>query len=367
MSIGNFFKEVFCAPYSLPIGIINYKYATIDYCSKVTSLSLDEDETDNHDSLYKDKAEIEKQDIISSSQYAILNQSIQDILSETFNLNTQTVSSNLSANVSNMSLDENGGVITILPLSEDPDNEYLNYILDYTTEKLGEDGNIYLVKEFGCSPPNVDQVQEISIYTLDEINTEIFERIINEVQVSIENTLTETGSDIPSSTYTSTLTDNLIKNMIKQKINSMVTNKSTQTVNVDLDLEYIDRYGKCIYDFTDKGLLKQNTYKHECILKKDFTLEEMSEYGNIPNYINGVCHGSKNRLKQSLNIEIISKNIIDISIGVVLETVSDIETTNKVKIHRITNHRAIVLSLLFNVIFIYLLYKIFSVFLNRIN
>ena len=43
-----------------------------------------------------------------------------------------------------------------------------------------------------------------------------FERIISEVSLGIENTLTETGSDIPSSTYTSVLTDNRIKNMIKQ-------------------------------------------------------------------------------------------------------------------------------------------------------
>ena len=75
-----------------------------------------------------------------------------------------------------------------------------------------------------------------------------------------------------------------------------------------------------------------------------------------------------NTLKQSVNIEVISKNIIDITIGLVLETVNKVDTENKVKINRVTNHRAIdVVSLLFNVIFVYLVFKIFSVFLKSIN
>ena len=259
MTIGKFFKDVFCAPYSLPIGIINYKVATVGFCSKTTSESIEINEIDNHSSLYKDKSEIEKQDIISSSQFAILNQGIQDILAETYNLNTQTITSNVAATVKAFTTDDNGEVTTILPQSEDPNNEYLQFIRNYKTEKLGDDGNIYLIKEFGCTPPTVDQVQEINIYSTSEISITNFERIISEVSASIENTLTETGSDIPSSTYTSVLTDNKIKNMIKQKINAMITNISRQTVNTELELEYIDRYGKCHYDFTDVGLLKTNT------------------------------------------------------------------------------------------------------------
>ena len=262
MTIGKFFKDVFCAPYSLPIGIINYKVATVGFCSKTTSESIEINEIDNHSSLYKDKSEIEKQDIISSSQFAILNQGIQDILAETYNLNTQTITSNVAATVKAFTTDDNGEVTTILPQSEDPNNEYLQFIRNYKTEKLGDDGNIYLIKEFGCTPPTVDQVQEINIYSTSEISITNFERIISEVSASIENTLTETGSDIPSSTYTSVLTDNKIKNMIKQKINAMITNISRQTVNTELELEYIDRYGKCHYDFTDKGLLKTNTDIH---------------------------------------------------------------------------------------------------------
>ena len=182
----------------------------------------------------------------------------------------------------------------------------------------------------------------------------------SEFKASIENTLTETGQDIPPSTYTSVLTDNKIKNMIKQKINAMITNISRQTVNTELELEYIDRYGKCHYDFTDKGLLKTNTDIHSCSLQ-----EAISD--NIPDYISGICTGKPNTLKQSVNIEVISKNIIDITIGLVLETVNKVDTENKVKINRVTNRRAIVVSLLFNVIFVYLVFKIFSVFLKSIN
>ena len=31
MTIGNFFNEVFCAPYSIPIGLINYRVEIIFY------------------------------------------------------------------------------------------------------------------------------------------------------------------------------------------------------------------------------------------------------------------------------------------------------------------------------------------------
>lgn len=358
MTIGKFFKDVFCAPYSLPIGIINYKVATIGFCSKTKSESIELSEIDNHSSLYKDKAEIEQQDIISSSQLAILNQGIQDILSETYNLNTQTISSSVSATVKSFTIDDDGEVTTILSQSEDPNNEYLQFIRNYKTEKLGDDGNIYLIKEFGCTPPTIDQVQEINVYSISELNYTSFERIISEVSASIENTFAETDSDIPSSTYTSVLTDNRIKNMIKQKIDSMITNISSQTINTELELEYIDRYGKCIYDYTEKGLLKTNTDKHTCNLQRDL---------DIPDYIHGVCTGTPNKLKQSVNIEVISKNIIDITIGLVLETTNNVDTESKVKINRVTNHRAIVVSLLFNVIFIYLLFKLFSLFLKSIN
>ena len=359
MKVDQFFKEVVCAPYSIPIGLINYKVQTLGLCSKVRSEKLEEDTSDSHDSLYKERSEIEASDIISSSQVAILNQGVQKILAETNNMDTMTISSEAVATVSAWTIEDNGEVVTILPLSEDPNNEYTEFIYNYKTEKLGDDGNIYLVNEFGCTP-TVEQSQTIRTYSLDSITLDSFESILTEINASIENTTTETGSVTPSTTYTSVLTDNKIKNMLKQRIDTMMTNISKQTVSTSLELDYIDRYGKCVYDYTDKGLLKSNSSTNVCVKKDDSN----NEY---PEYIYGTCRGSPNVLKQSVDIEIISKNIISMSIGMILENKNNVQTTNEVTINRVTNHRVIVVSLLFNVIVLFLLYKIFSLFINTIN
>jgi hypothetical protein len=359
MKVGQFFKEVVCAPYSIPIGLINYKVQTLGMCSKVRSEKLEANMNDSHDNLYRDRSDIESQDIISSSQVAVLNQGIQDILAQTFNMDTVTVSTESIANVSAWTLNDDGEVVTILPLSQDPNNEYTEFIYNYTTEKLGDDGKVYLINEFGCTP-TVEQSQTIKTYSIDIISNESFENILAEIIASVENTTTETGSATPSTTYTSVLTDNRIKNMLKQKIDTMMTNISRQTVSASLKLDYIDRYGKCVYDYTDKGLLKSNSSTNFCLIRDPMN----NEY---PEYIYGVCKGSSNVLKQTVNIEIISKNIIDISIGMILENKNEVTATNEVTINRVTNHRVIVVSLLFNVIVLYLLYKIFSAFINRIN
>ena len=59
-----------------------------------------------------------------------------------------TVSSEAVATVNvAWTIDEDTGEITtILPLSEDPNNEYTDFIYNYKTEKLGDDGNVCLVK-----------------------------------------------------------------------------------------------------------------------------------------------------------------------------------------------------------------------------
>ena len=106
--------------------------------------------------------------------------------------------------------------------------------------------------------PTVEQNQTIKTYSIDTISIQSFESILAQINASIENTMTETGRETPSTTYTSVLTDNKIKNMLKQKIDTMMSNISRQTVSTSLKLDYIDRYGKCVYDYTDKGLLKTN-------------------------------------------------------------------------------------------------------------
>ena len=61
------------------------------------------------------------------------------------------------------------------------------------------------------------------------------------------------------------------------------------------------------------------------------------------------------------------KKILLLGRGSILENKNNVQTTNEVTINRVTNHRVIVVSLLFNVIVLFLLYKIFSLFINTIN
>ena len=356
MGIGRFFRDVVCAPYSIPIGIINKNVKTLSMCSESTTVNLDLDEEENKSGIHKHKIGTQKQDIISSSQLNILNQTIQTILMDTHNLSTIQVSGKLSANVKSWTEDEDGKITMVLSEEEDPLHEYTTYIQGYKTEKMGDDGNIYAVFEFGCYP-TAQQIQNIQTYQISSITNNIFEQIYNEIQASIENTTIETGSDIPSSTFTSILSENTTKSLLRQKIDSMIVNLSDQRVNASLNLDYIDRYGRCIYNFNDNNQL--------ILAENRCRLKENSD--NLPKYIYGICLGESNILKQTLNVEIISKNIIDISIGTIMENINDIDSKTEVTINRITNHRVIVVSLLFNVILIYLLFKFFGMFLRSIN
>ena len=356
MGIGRFFRDVVCAPYSIPIGIINSNGKPLGMCSESKTVTLDLNEEENNSGIHKHKIGTQKQDIISSSELNILNQTIQNILMDTHNLSTIQVSGKLSANVKSWTEDEDGKITMVLSEEEDPLHEYTTYIQGYKTEKMGDDGNIYAVFEFGCHP-TAQQVQNIQTYQINSISNDTFEQIYNEIQTSIENTTIETGSDIPSSTFTSILSENTTKSLLRQNIDSMIVNLSDQRVNASLNLDYIDRYGRCIYNFNDINQLIVS--KNRCRLK------ETSD--NLPNYIYGICLGGSNILKQSLNVEIISKNIIDISIGTIMKNVNNIDSKTEVTINRITNHRIIVVSLLFNVIIIYLVFKMFGMFLRGIN
>ena len=176
MGIGRFFRDVFCAPYSIPIGIINSNLTTLGMCSESKTLSLEIDEEVNQGGITSETLSHEDEDIISSSEMIILNQAIQDILIKTHNISTIRVDGSITANIYSFTIDDNGEMTMVLSSEEDPNHDYTSYIYDYKTERMGDDGNIYYVYEFGC-PPSIDQVQTISTVQISEINQNIFEEI----------------------------------------------------------------------------------------------------------------------------------------------------------------------------------------------
>jgi hypothetical protein len=357
MSVKRFFRDVICFPYSIPIGLINSEYS-LDMCSESKTIDLNLSEETDNNGLYSEELVFSESDILSSSDISVLNASIKNILIDSKNISTIKVSGSNVANVHSFTIDENGNDVLILSYEEDPDGKYTDYIDKYKSRKMGDDGNIYYIYEFGCFP-SIEQSQDINTVQINEINENIFEQIYNQLELSVENTLEQSGSNNPSSTFSSILTDNNVKNLIFTKINSMLTNISNQKVNVSLKLDYIDRYGKCGYNYDDKNRIKVSENNCEKKNINDLT---------IPKDIYGICTGGRSSvLKQTVDIDVISKNIINISIGIIMENKVKIDSENKVKINRITNHRVIVISFLFNIIIIYLLFKIFILFIQAIN
>ena len=70
------------------------------------------------------------------------------------------------------------------------------------------------------------------------------------------------------------------------------------------------------------------------------------------------------RLKQSIDIDILSKNIINSSIKILMKNDVSVKSSTDVTLQRITNYRIIVCSLLSNVVCLYLLFKMFSIIIS---
>ena len=120
--------------------------------------------------------------------------------------------------------------------------------------------------------------------------------------------------------------------MIKQ-VKNEIKNQTDQNINVNLTLDYTDRYGRCEY--------------------------EMDE--------NGRWWAKNKILKQTIDIEVLTKNIINSSMKMVMKNVNTVDSKTETTVNRITNHRIIVVSLLWNVIVIFLLSKLFGALLRKIN
>ena len=334
MSIGRFFRDVICAPYSIPIGLINYNVKTLGMCSKTSKKELDIMESTEHDVSYSGSVGHSGEDITSKSDYLVLNQAIQNILTDASNKETRNVSAESTTTVD-----------CLFSLEEDPDEEYISVLEDISEKKIGNDGRTYDLAVFQCCP-TVQQTTNITVITFDNITEEHYESIYNELDLHIENTLTETGSDTPSNMDMSVLSGMYIKSVLKQSIKSQIENQTNQNVNVNLTMDYTDRYGRCVYDYDENGYL---------------IVEESSCNDD------GQCIGKSKVLKQTVDIEILTKNIIDTSMKLIMTNKNKIDSKTTVTVNRITNYRVIVVSLLWNVIILFLLFKLFGMFLRRIN
>jgi len=323
MSIGRFFRDVICAPYSIPIGLINYNVKTLGMCSKTEKKELDIKETTDHNKVYSSGVGSAREDLTSMTDFSVVNKAVQDILTDAANFETRTVITDTTFNKR---------CPPVLPLEDDPEADYTRWLYLETTKKVGNDGKIYELPLFGCCP-DVEQTTNITIITFDNITEDHYEQIYNELELHVENSLTETGSDNPSNVDMSVLSSLNIKNVLKQQVRSEIKNQTDQNINVNLTLDYTDRYGRCEY--------------------------EMDE--------NGRWWAKNKILKQTIDIEVLTKNIINSSMKLVMKNVNTVDSKTETTVNRITNHRIIVVSLLWNVIVLFLLSKLFGTVLRKIN
>ena len=324
MGFVDFLKDVICAPYSIPIGLINNK-KTLRMCSKTTKKELKLQETSSRSKSYQGRIGTQRADFSSFTEYEVLNAAIQNILRRNQNITQQTV---IAAQNSNVNCD------TVVSLEDDPRAIYDTKLRTITETKITENKEKKEVKlpAFGCCP-NVNQEITMNVSTWENITEMDIQDIYNEVELNIENTVMEQGGGTVSGTDASVLSRMGIQNVLIQKIDEVIRNTTSQNVLISQALDYTDRYQRCVHYMDENG---DWWYRHKT-------------------------------LNLSITIDVLSKNIIESTNKLIMNNESKIDSKTTVVINRITNYRVIVCSLLLNVVICYIIIKMFMKFLNKVN
>ena len=323
MSILKFMIDVICAPYSIPIGIINSK-KPLDMCGTTTKKELKLEEVSKKSKGYSGRIGTQREDITSFTNYEVLNRAIQDILKRHENTSQQSVITSQKATVDNSQL--------VVPLSEDPNSVYDTKLNLVKETKEYEDGTTEELSSFKCNTA-VSQETNITVSSWGSISEKDIEDIYNEVNLNIENTLIEQGGKGLTNTRASVTSSMSMKNILKQKIREVIQNTTRQNINASQGLNYIDRYGRC-----------------------EHTINELGYWVSNPKV-----------LKQTITLDMLSKNIIESTNKLIMNNQNQMNSKTKTVINRITNYRVIVMSLLCNVVICYAMIKMFTTFLKKIN
>lgn len=318
-----FIRDVLCAPYSIPIGLINNK-RTIDMCGETTKKELKLKETTTNSKGYKGSIGTQTEDVSSITNYEMLNLGIQDILRRNQTVVSQTVRAENKAKID---------CPLVVSLEEDPLAVYDTKLRNITEVKELKDGTKIELPAFGCCPPVVSQITTINASSWENITEIDIEDIYNEVDLNIENTLVQQGGGPLSDTKASVTSNMEIKNILKQKIREIIKSTTSQNINISQSLHYIDRYGRCEHYIDGDGKWRWR----------------------------------KKKLEQTITIDMLSKNIIDSTNKIIMRNQSEMDSKTKTVVNRITNYRVIVASLLWNVIICYAILKVFMNFLNKMN
>ena len=330
MGFIRFLRDVVCAPYSIPIGLINGK-KPLGMCSETTKKELNLSEVTSHNKAYSGRVGTQTEDVSSITQYEVLNEAIQNILRRNTQRTVQTIDASNQANIT---------CDLVVPIEDDPHSIYDTKLRLLREVKIGDDGKRYPLPVFdasdaslgGCCPV-VDQLITLEVSTWENITELDIEDMYNEVDINIENTLMEQGGDTVLGTSASTLSSMNIKTILKQRIRETIKNSTEQNTNISQGLNYIDRYGRCEHIMDDDGR----------------------------------WWFESKRLKQFITIEMLSRNIIESVNKLIMNNQTQMDSTTRTVVNRITNYRIIVVSFLCNVIICYIFFKLFMNMLQRMN
>ncbi len=341
--MGGFIQSVICAPYSIPIGIINSK-KTLGVCSETINQDLEVKDISDTNRVYSGNIGTVDEGVNTSSHYDVLVQNVNNILRKHKQTSSVNVNAHTMANIN-----------CRIGITEPIDPAYHNFLTGARTDRgvhesidcwnkyedthncrhrftkkyKDSNGRVHKVPVYGCCP-SVDQKTTIDVETYEGASYNDYQEIANEIDLYVNNTLNVQGSDEPSNTQLNVGSSNEVRNQLIVNIEEKITNATQQNLNISQSLDYTDRYGMC----------------HQ-VMGQDGRVRSVGK-----------------RLKQSIDIDILSKNIINSSIKILMKNDVSVKSTTDVTLQRITNYRVIVCSLLSNVVCLYLLFKMFSIIIS---
>jgi len=301
--------EILCAPYSIPIGLINHLgIITIDSCYNITKKELDLKEETEYNSVFTGELGTQKSDLSNISDFSIVNRNVMSILDS-------------EKQISNINITAKNKAKIDCPFEAREGDESLNNFMK--TENLTRKYKGIDIPAYHCCP-NVNQSITIQVVTVNQLSKEKINNVISEIEAHITNTTMELkGGADEVNVDAQVRSSNKVQNDLINNIQNQILQANNQNINIHQGLEYIDRYGMC--DPT--------------------TFNPMT--GNV----------SGKTLRQSIDIKALSMNIIDSSIKIMMENNVKIKSDTTVKINRVGNYRIIVLSMLWDCFVFYILFK----------
>lgn len=323
----DFLRDTICAPYSIPVGLINtYSDFKFDFCYRTQKkgLSLDDAELPHHSDTTSGLVEFKKPDMDVTVETKAISNLVNEFVDDNIQLATSSQSIDQTAKIMcdndlfNKIKECDGDSSCIKKTREDAE-EWIRE--RKKRDKLFWKYGKYKIKSYGCCP-SVSQTGVLEHVSSNSVTKKKVEQVVNDVKNEVETVLKEQG--VKQSQMDAIInTEATQEANMTSSIESQVSQFINQNTNIGQGIKYIDNYGVCDPKRTIKN-------------KSPTGIE----------------------LKQTAKAESLAKNLIDTSIDMYMENTVEQKASSEVIIDRLGNYRIIVWSLLWNFIVIYILFKI---------